>query len=624
MPKDPFASDDITGAIPSARETSLPDGGAEAIPAQNAAPDAAAPGASAPPPKSNVPASAASAPPSLAPKPLTGFAAAIKRALDSWPPPQGKGRQAAELWLEHKDIAAYYAARDYAPLWISDGKPVAAVANIESRLALAGDDGLSLAGIPQADFSGDSDHLAAAEIAFSEEIVAYGREASGVRIDPQDINPLIGTKPDVAAPGLILGAVAAAGLDGGAMLQSFNPQQKPYLALRAKLIALRRQGHDAVASGSIPPGPSLKLGMTDPRVPLIRARFGLDVVQGDADLIYDTQVAAAVADFQRNNGLRPSASSRNVREKSLTAEQKPDVTNEIIANMEVWRWMPRDLGQSRIDVNIPDFEVRVVRDGTVVLTNIAGGRQADDADARVLQHDEVSHRESVLECAAVDPAQGDAAALARDPYYLQRMGFEMFHFHGRLMARQPPGEKNALGADQVHVSQPISRSTFTTRRSAVSSPRRNARSATAVCVSTSRSTSPKPFSDRNGRRSASSGSSAARNITSSCPCRYRSISNISPPMWMTTVIWCCAATSMAMSTGSSRPWGLSVDRASQFLSRAILTIAPESANTLKRNEKRRSFSLAVVIKRAANWHHRRHRFATFAGLPVLVFIFDNV
>lgn len=35
--------------------------------------------------------------------------------------------------------------------------------------------------------------------------------------------------------------------------------------------------------------------------------------------------------------------------------------------------------------------------------------------------------------------------LARDPYYLQRMGFETFYFHGRLMVRQPPGEKNALG-----------------------------------------------------------------------------------------------------------------------------------------------------------------------------------
>ena len=219
-----------------------------------------------------------------------------------------------------------------------------------------------------------------------------------MRIDPQDINPLIGTKPDVAASGLILGTVAAAGLDGGKMLQGFNPQQKPYLALRAKLVALRQQGHDAVAGDSIPPGPSLKLGMTDPRVPLIRARFGLDVVQGDADLIYDTQVVAAVADFQRANGLRPSGVFTPRTRASLTAEQKPDVANEIIANMEAWRWMPRNLGQSRIDVNIPDFEVRVVRDGNVVLTEQSGGRQADHADAGFLQHDEVSHREPVLEC----------------------------------------------------------------------------------------------------------------------------------------------------------------------------------------------------------------------------------
>ena len=152
--------------------------------------------------------------------------------------PTGKGRQTAELWLEHKDIADYYAARDYAPLWIENNKPVAADAPIKARLALASDDALNLSAIPQADFSGDA---AAAEIAFSEEIVAYGRQASGVRLDPQDINPLIGAKPDVAAPGLILGAVAAADMDGGTVLQGFNPQQKPYAALREKLIALRHQ-----------------------------------------------------------------------------------------------------------------------------------------------------------------------------------------------------------------------------------------------------------------------------------------------------------------------------------------------------------------------------------------------
>ncbi len=349
------------------------------------------------------------------------------------------------MWLEHRDIAAYYAARDYAPLWVKGGKPITAVDGIKARLALAGDDGLNLAGIPQADFSGDSDHLAAAEIAFSEEIVAYGRQASGVRIDPQDINPLIGTKPDVAAPGLILGTVAAAELDGGKMLQSFNPQQNPYLALRAKLIALRPQSRDSVASRSIPPGPSLKLGMTDPRVPLIRARFGLDVVQGDEDLIYDPQVAAAVADFQKANGLRPSGIFTPRTWASLAAEHKPDVANEIIANMEVWRWMPRNLGQSRIDVNIPDFEVRVVRDGAVVLANrVVVGKPSTPTPVF----------SNTMKFVIVNPYWNVPPSilrkemlphLARDPYYLQRMGFEAFYYHGHLMVRQPPGEKNALG-----------------------------------------------------------------------------------------------------------------------------------------------------------------------------------
>jgi L,D-transpeptidase YcbB len=435
--KDPFASDDITGSIPTAHAPT--EAGATAPAPSISLPDAAG-STPALAPKSTRPNA-----PAAAPTPLQGFALAIKNALAAWTPPQSNGRQAAELWLEHKDIAAYYAARDYAPLWVHDGKPVAAVAGITARLALAGDDGLSLAAIPQAEFSGAADRLAAAEIAFSEEIVAYGRQASGTRIDPQDINPLIGAKPDVAAPNLILAAVAAAGPDGGKMLQSFNPQQKPYLELREKLVALRQQTRDNVAERPIPPGPSLKLGMTDPRVPLIRARFGLDVAEGDADLIYDPQVAAAVADFQKANGLRPSGIFTPRTRASLAAEQKPDVANEIIANMEVWRWMPRNLGQSRIDVNIPDFEVRVVRDGTVVLTNkVVVGKPSTPTPVF----------SNTMKFLIVNPYWNVPPSilrkemlphLARDPNYLQRMGFETFYYHGHLMVRQPPGEKNALG-----------------------------------------------------------------------------------------------------------------------------------------------------------------------------------
>jgi L,D-transpeptidase YcbB len=444
--KAPPALGDVTGAIPAQEATPLPDD--SSLPPKlvlpNDMPPPAAVAPASPAPKTSQPNGAAIAPPAAPPKPLTGFAVNVKKALDSWPVPQGKGRQVAELWLEHKDIADYYAARDYAPLWVADGKPVAAVAPIKARLALAGDDALNLADIPQADFSGDDDHLAAAEIAFSEEIVAYGRQASGSRIDPQDINPLIGAKPDVAEPGLILGAVAAAETNGDSVLQSFNPQQKPYLALRAKLIALRQRSAP-VSQQAIPPGPSLKLGMTDPRVPLIRARLGLDVTQSDSDLIYDTQVATAIADFQKANGLRPSGVFTPRTQESLSPQPKENIENDIIANMEAWRWMPRDLGQSRIDVNIPDYEVRVVLNGNLVLENkVVVGKP--DTPTPIFSN--------TMKFLIVNPYWNVPPSilrkemlphLARDPYYLQRMGFETFYFHGRLMVRQPPGERNALG-----------------------------------------------------------------------------------------------------------------------------------------------------------------------------------
>jgi murein L,D-transpeptidase YcbB/YkuD len=40
----------------------------------------------------------------------------------------------------------------------------------------------------------------------------------------------------------------------------------------------------------------------------------------------------------------------------------------ILANMEQWRWMPEDLGAFHITVNVPEYAIRVVRDGEAVHT----------------------------------------------------------------------------------------------------------------------------------------------------------------------------------------------------------------------------------------------------------------
>ena len=41
---------------------------------------------------------------------------------------------------------------------------------------------------------------------------------------------------------------------------------------------------------------------------------------------------------------------------------------KILANMEEWRWMPDDLGEFYVWVNIPEFTLRVVKNGAVIHT----------------------------------------------------------------------------------------------------------------------------------------------------------------------------------------------------------------------------------------------------------------
>jgi murein L,D-transpeptidase YcbB/YkuD len=370
----------------------------------------------------------------------------IKRALEAPPAKEAKGAKAVELGKQHAAIAAFYAAHDYAALWITDGKANAAARAALAQLAHAEDDGLDLRAFDVPVFEGSEEKLAAAEIALTAEVVAYGRQASGSRVDPRQISALIGAKPDVADPAAILTQVATAADDAGQVLKGFNPPQKGYEALREKLAEMR---HVALPTArvTIPAGPDLKVGMRDPRVSLIRARFGLDgqLPATSEDLVYDTRVAAAVADFQKANGLPASGvlSARTIA--ALSGGQPLRLENEILANMERWRWMPRELGASRIEVNIPDFTVTVIRDGEVVARNkVVVGKTATPTPlfSNTMQFLIVNPYWNVPQSII---RKEMLPKLGQDPSYLQRLGYQVTSKHGVLTVRQPPGERNALG-----------------------------------------------------------------------------------------------------------------------------------------------------------------------------------
>ena len=372
----------------------------------------------------------------------------IKSAVDAMSKGEiVRGASAAVLKKEHEAIAAFYAARDFAPLWIADGKWTAQAAAAVARLEHADDDGLVLTAyrIPTLK-PGEPADLAAADIALSQAVVGYGRQASGGRVDPRSISALITQKPETADAARILADVSAS-TDAGAALQAFNPPQKGYGDLRAKLAELRQE-RPKTANARIPAGPEIKVGMKDPRVPLIRARFGISSAEPAAssdELLYDSRVASAVADFQRSSGL-PASGALTARTIAALSGGDPNrLESEILVNMERWRWMPRDLGEDRIEVNIPDYALKVVHDGEVVhRARVVVGKPTtptpvfSNAMQFIIVNPYWNVPPSIIKKEMMPK-------LAADPDYLKKLGYEVIQKKGQMIVRQPPGERNALG-----------------------------------------------------------------------------------------------------------------------------------------------------------------------------------
>jgi murein L,D-transpeptidase YcbB/YkuD len=131
-------------------------------------------------------------------------------------------------------IAAFYAGRFYAPVWVSETGLTDAGRAVLAQLKRARDDGLNLSALalPRDLGSGlDPDAIAEAETTIASALVAYARQATGSRVPPSHVSGLIFATPSVADPGIALAETAGAP-DPAERLAQFNPPQKGYRALR--------------------------------------------------------------------------------------------------------------------------------------------------------------------------------------------------------------------------------------------------------------------------------------------------------------------------------------------------------------------------------------------------------
>jgi murein L,D-transpeptidase YcbB/YkuD len=133
--------------------------------------------------------------------------------------------------------------------------------------------------------------------------------------------------------------------------------------------------------------------------------------------------------------------------KAKLAELKPgQEIDHVLANMERWRWLPRDLGKTYVMVNIPDFSLKVVHDHQEQWRTkiIAGKPQTPTpllsaAMDNVLVNPSWHVPQSIIQNELLPRYGGD-------PNIFSRMGLQVKRRpDGTLSVTQPPGAANALG-----------------------------------------------------------------------------------------------------------------------------------------------------------------------------------
>ena len=289
-------------------------------------------------------------------------------------------------------------------MWVGDDGLTEAGRAALSQLERAGDDGLDLSqfALPRGIGPGLApDALAEAETTISSAVVTYAEQASGSRVAPSRLWPLLRATPSVAEPAAALAETAAAA-DPARLLADFNPPQKGYRELREEL---KRLTEAAPGRAGAHGGKSVEPGRRR-----VKGLGGGHVTTASAD------AALAFGSLARKRAA-------------------------ILANMEMWRWEPRDMGERRIEVNVADYSAAVMDGDTVIhQSRVIVGKP--ETPTPIFSN--------VMRYILINPSwQVPNSIIQKEMLpkldYLSRHGYEVKTVGGRLTVRQLPGESNALG-----------------------------------------------------------------------------------------------------------------------------------------------------------------------------------
>ena len=221
--------------------------------------------------------------------------------------------------IDRKGLQQFYTAHGHSPLWVNADGLNERAQKAALEISRATEWGLD----PEA-FQLPSDPMDTGEagltttqrvdleLKMSLAVLKYARHARGGRMDPKDLSLDIDrTPPLLPADKVLLGAAEAD--NAGDFLRGLHPKHEQFRKLRAAYL----EALEAEAEG-------------------------------------------------RENSFDIAEARTNKRKKRRKSRKKTPLSKRILYNMEMWRWMPEELGSTHVWANIPEYRIRVIKHAKII------------------------------------------------------------------------------------------------------------------------------------------------------------------------------------------------------------------------------------------------------------------
>ena len=337
-------------------------------------------------------------------------------------------------------IRSFYEQRSFSRAWTSDNSARESAWQAVEILEQSALEGLNpgeyhVDEIRQAYVNGDFTLL---ELLLTDNVLRYASHVRDGQYTPSAVDPHWMIKFEVRGDIVTQLNKALGERRVGEYLRNLVPPHVVYQNLRRQLRTHAELANNGGWPGFPSSGMTIKPGMRHPHVALLRARLavtdGADSYYVSDPEYFDQDLQAALENFQSRHGLNADGVIGPKTREALSVPVQNRV-RQILASMERFRWIPRNLGNTNVVVNVPAFRLWYTENGSSALTmrTIVGKTRVDHQTPSFTDRMQYLVLNPNWNVPSSIASKEISKEVSEDPEYLDRGGYTVFDSSGNVI-----------------------------------------------------------------------------------------------------------------------------------------------------------------------------------------------